>query len=75
MDCFTPDKITGSAHFLPADTTYVVIDGGDHAQFGWYGPQAGDNPAEISRDDQQAQTVQATVDLLAKLDGATPTGS
>jgi hypothetical protein len=71
----TPDKITGSAHFLPADTTYVVIDGGDHAQFGWYGPQAGDNPAAISRTDQQTKTVQATVDLLAKLDSAAPSGS
>ncbi|MEO8611816.1 MAG: alpha/beta hydrolase [Chloroflexota bacterium] len=70
----TPDKITSTAHFLPADTTFVVIDGGDHAQFGWYGPQAGDNPADISRDDQQIKTVQATVDLLAKLDSAAPAG-
>jgi hypothetical protein len=71
----TPDKIADTAHFLPADTTYVAIDGGDHAQFGWYGPQAGDNPADISRSDQQAETVQATVGLLAKLGGVASGGS
>jgi hypothetical protein len=70
-----PDKIMGAAHFLPADTTFVAIDGGDHAQFGWYGAQAGDNPADISRAEQQAETVRATVDLLAKLDGAALAGT
>jgi hypothetical protein len=71
----TPDKITTAAHFLPADTTYIAIDGGDHAQFGWYGSQAGDNPADISREQQQTQTVQVTVDLLAKLDDTNSAGS
>jgi pimeloyl-ACP methyl ester carboxylesterase len=63
----TPAKITSSRALLPADTTWVVIEGGDHAQFGWYGQQAGDNPAAISREDQQAQIVQATVAFLSAI--------
>jgi len=45
----------------------VAIEGGNHAQFGWYGPQAGDNPATISREAQQEQIIEATVELLALL--------
>ncbi len=60
----TREKIDASRALLPADTTWVVIQGGDHAQFGWYGDQPGDNIAAISRQDQQAQIVQATVALL-----------
>jgi hypothetical protein len=60
----TPDKIKASRSLLPADTTWVQIQGGDHAQFGWYGDQPGDNPATISREEQQAQIVQSTLDLL-----------
>jgi len=40
-----------------ATTQWVAIDGGDHAQFGWYGPQDGDQPATISREAQQAQVL------------------
>jgi hypothetical protein len=60
----TPDKIAASHRLLPQDTTWVQIQGGNHAQFGWYGDQPGDNPATISREDQQAQIVQSTLDLL-----------
>lgn len=37
----------------------VEIEGGNHAQFGNYGPQKGDLPATISAQEQQAQTVAA----------------
>jgi hypothetical protein len=60
----SPDKIAASHSLLPQDTTWVQIQGGNHAQFGWYGDQPGDNPATISREDQQAQIVQSTLDLL-----------
>jgi len=30
----------------------VAHEGGNHAQFDWYGPQRGDNPATISRSEQ-----------------------
>ena len=56
---------------LPPGTTFVAIEGGNHAQFGDYGPQPGDNPATISAAEQQAQAVAATVALLEKLGGET----
>jgi hypothetical protein len=63
----TKEKIDASRPLLPADTRWVAIEGGNHAQFGWYGPQAGDNPAAIDRAAQQAQVEQATAQLLAGL--------
>jgi len=46
---------------------WFVIVGGNHAQFGWYGPQPGDNPAEISREAQQQQVVESTIEMLKSL--------
>lgn len=60
----TGDKIEASRALLPRDTRMVPIDGGNHAQFGWYGPQNGDNEATISRIAQQDQVIAATVELL-----------
>lgn len=53
---------------LPADTQFVVIDGGNHAQFGDYGFQPGDNEASITRAEQQSQVVEATVQFLSSFD-------
>lgn len=64
----TIDKIDASRKLMPADTAWVAIEGGDHAQFGWYGPQAGDNDATISRESQQEQTIAATLDILNQLE-------
>lgn len=44
----------------------VEIEGGNHAQFGNYGPQKGDPAAEISAQEQQAQTVAAIEAFLAE---------
>lgn len=63
----TEEKIAASRSLLPLHTRWVAIEGGNHAQFGWYGPQAGDNPAAISREEQQEQIIDATVELLARL--------
>jgi predicted esterase len=63
----TGAKIDASRSILPADTTWITIQGGNHAQFGWYGDQPGDNPATISRQDQQDQIVHATLTLLESL--------
>lgn len=43
----------------------VEIEGGNHAQFGNYGPQKGDLPAAISAAEQQAQAVEAISDFIA----------
>ena len=63
----TPADIDASRPLLPPDTIWVSIEGGNHAQFGWYGDQDGDNPATISQEEQQAQIVEATVALLEKI--------
>jgi hypothetical protein len=63
----TPEKIARTKPLLPGSTRFVVIEGGNHAQFGWYGPQDGDKPATISREEQQRQIILATADLLASL--------
>lgn len=41
---------------FPKQTIEVIIEGGNHAQFGDYGQQAGDGEAGISIDSQQQQT-------------------
>ena len=60
-------QIDDSLKQLPPETIRVEINGGNHAQFGWYGPQSGDNAATISRDQQQNLTVNATARMLGKL--------
>jgi hypothetical protein len=60
-------QIDDSLKQLPPDTVRVEIQGGNHGQFGWYGDQPGDNPARISREAQQEQTVNATCQLLEKI--------
>lgn len=52
---------------LPADAEFVLIKGGNHAQFGDYGFQPGDREAAITRTDQQEQVVDATVKFLKEI--------
>ena len=52
---------------LPADTQFVVIEGGNHAQFGSYGLQAGDKIATISAEEQWTKVSDATAKFLASL--------
>jgi hypothetical protein len=63
----TPEDIVRTTPLLPAGTEFVTVDGGNHAQFGWYGEQRGDGVATIGREDQQSQTVAATLRLLRAL--------
>lgn len=44
----------------------VEIQGGNHAQFGNYGPQKGDPPATVSAEEQQRQTVEAIAAFLVQ---------
>lgn len=61
------DKFDETKALLPADTQYIVIEGGNHAQFGSYGLQAGDNEATISPEEQWTQISTATVEFLKTL--------
>ena len=63
-------QIEDSLKLLPLSTTRVEILGGNHAQFGWYGEQSGDNRASITRQEQQNQIVDATVELLDAVSGS-----
>lgn len=64
-----PSQILESRGRLPTTTAWIEITGGNHAQFGWYGPQSGDNPATITREDQQQQAIAATLRLLRFVEG------
>lgn len=64
----SPQTVLDSAPNLPPDTQFIEITGGNHAQFGYYGEQGGDNPAEISRDEQQAQVLDAILNLMQSLE-------
>ncbi len=44
----TPEKVENMSDYLPNTTDFVEIDGGNHAYFGVYGSQSGDNEAEIT---------------------------
>lgn len=44
--------------------SYEVIKGGNHANFANYGEQDGDGMAQISREDQQSQTVNTIIEFI-----------
>ena len=50
------DKYAECVKNLPTDFTEVVIEGGNHAQFGVYGMQSGDDAAKITNEAQILQT-------------------
>ncbi len=66
------DDIDASRPYLPDATAFVAIEGGNHAQFGYYGQQGGDLEATITREEQQAQAVAATLAVLEAVSRATP---
>jgi hypothetical protein len=63
----TVDDIDASRDDLPADTTFITIEGGVHAFFGDYGSQRGDGTPTISRADAQEQIITATLEMLERV--------
>lgn len=61
-------EIDDSMDRLPATARMVPIEGGNHAQFGSYGPQRGDLTAAISAQEQQAEVARATSTALAAIE-------
>lgn len=57
-------EVEANARYLPDDTTWVLIDGGNHSQFGYYGSQLGDNAATINREQQQKIMIDAILSAL-----------
>jgi pimeloyl-ACP methyl ester carboxylesterase len=66
------EDVLGGQPLLPAATVWAPIEGGNHAQFGWYGPQSDADVATISREEQQAQVIAATLALLERIEGVSP---
>ena len=50
--------------YLPAGAVEHVIQGGNHAGFGNYGPQSGDGVATISAEQQQEETVRIIMEAI-----------
>ena len=67
QDISSVDVFENKRSLLPMDAEFVVIRGGNHAQFGDYGLQPGDHEATLPRADQQKQVVDATVQFLKEL--------
>lgn len=65
-------EVEETSRFLPKDTLWVRIEGGNHAQFGYMGTLLGDQWATISRAEQQTQTAAAILALLTLVDQQSP---
>jgi hypothetical protein len=64
------ENLNATRALLPPGTTVQVIEGGNHAQFGNYGPQPGDGKATISSTEQQSQAADLIARLLQAVEGA-----
>jgi Alpha/beta hydrolase family len=63
----TSKEISDNLNKFPVNTTFITIDGGNHANFGDYGIQAGDNNSTITREEQQNLTVGYILEFLKNL--------
>jgi poly(3-hydroxybutyrate) depolymerase len=59
-----PGDISDTMHLMPKDVLWISIRGANHSQFGWYGFQKGDEKADISREQQQQEIVEATMEII-----------
>ncbi len=60
----SPNEIKQFSKNLPSDTKFVMIDGANHSQFGYYGFQLGAGKALISREKQQQKTISEIITFL-----------
>ena len=61
----TPELLEKEKTPLPKHLTHVVIEGGCHGYFGSYGDQPHDGVPDITREDQQEQTITAIVNWIS----------
>jgi hypothetical protein len=60
-----PEALEDSMKFVNEDTnTRIFIEGGNHAQYGWYGPQKGDGEATLTTFEQQNLVANYILDFL-----------
>jgi dienelactone hydrolase len=60
----TPADIESNADLLPADATFVVLPGANHADFGDYGAQPGDGRSTVTRDLVRSAITDALADFF-----------
>ena len=60
-ECLNRDNYERCKSNWPSKATEIVIDGGNHSQFGNYGGQSLDGVAGISPDEQQGVVVEAVL--------------
>lgn len=58
------DDVNQSASLLPDNVVMYEITGGNHGQFGWYGPQSGDGDATIDTKTQQDIIIAQIIDFI-----------
>lgn len=58
------EKLAEGRALMPLGYEEIVLEGGNHAGFGWYGPQKGDKTAEISQKEQWEQTAAAVLQFF-----------
>ena len=56
------EKMTQGDAYLPDSAEKIMIEGGNHAQFGNYGEQKGDGDSDISAEEQQRKTVEIIIE-------------
>ncbi len=61
---FTIDKYEEAKPLIKSNFTEFIIDGGNHAQFAYYGNQSGDGIANISASNQQKQSVSEIIKFI-----------
>ena len=59
-----PEAFDDSLKYVNNENSIIEIIGGNHAQFGWYGPQKGDGEAEIDTIIQQDLVVSYIIDFI-----------
>jgi hypothetical protein len=60
----TPADIEASRENVPDDALFHQIKDGNHANFGMYGPQDGDNDSPLSAKKQLDETIDHIIDWL-----------
>lgn len=58
------EKFDDSLKYVNSENIIFDIEGGNHAQFGWYGPQKGDGDAEITTLEEQNIVIDKIIEFL-----------
>lgn len=63
----TNEKIELSKHLFPDHTKWVIIEGGNHSQFGCYGIEKQDYSSKISPEEQRNKILDATLSFVNEI--------